>query len=153
VLRVAALPPPRRRPASGPPPVGSLAGSLDRPCLARKPGCAPVLGTGRRRVRRWRACRVHPPRQSTPLAGLCVRQPPASLTPCGRPHRFGLGVPIVPVVNVGGHEVYFTVFSSQRLARWSGMSWLTRVKTVPLTLGLPWASGSRGFVPYLPLPA
>jgi 1-acyl-sn-glycerol-3-phosphate acyltransferase len=64
-----------------------------------------------------------------------------------------LGVPIVPVVNVGGHEVYVTVFSSQRLARWSGMSWLTRVKTVPLTLGLPWGIWLTGFMPYLPLPS
>ena len=56
-----------------------------------------------------------------------------------------LGVPILPVVNVGGHEVYFTVFSSQRLARWSGLSRLTRVKTVPLPSACHGASGSRAF--------
>src|SRR5262249_15485363 len=61
-----------------------------------------------------------------------------------------LGVPILPVVNVGGHEVYFTVVSSQRLARWTGLSRLTRVKTVPLTLGLPWGIWLTGFMPYLP---
>lgn len=64
-----------------------------------------------------------------------------------------LGVPILPVVNVGGHEVYFTVVSSQRLARWTGLSRLTRVKTVPLTLGLPWGIWLTGFMPYLPLPS
>lgn len=63
------------------------------------------------------------------------------------------GVPVVPVVNVGGHEVYFTLLSSRRLARWSGIERLTRVKTVPLTVGLPWGVWPGGFLPYLPLPA
>ena len=62
-------------------------------------------------------------------------------------------VPIVPVVNAGGHEVYFTLLSSQRLARWSGIERLTRVKTVPLNIGLPWGIWLTGFLPYLPLPA
>src|SRR5262249_60573621 len=56
-----------------------------------------------------------------------------------------LGVPILPVVNVGGHEVYFTVFSSQRLARWSGLSRLTRAKTVPLPSACHAPSGARAF--------
>ena len=63
------------------------------------------------------------------------------------------GVPVVPVVNVGGHEVYFTLMSSRRLARWTGIERLTRVKTVPLNLGLPWGVWLGGFLPYLPLPA
>ncbi len=63
------------------------------------------------------------------------------------------GVPIVPVVDVGGHEVYFTLLSSQRLARWTGMARWTRVKTLPLNVGLPWGVWLTGFVPYLPLPA
>jgi 1-acyl-sn-glycerol-3-phosphate acyltransferase len=63
------------------------------------------------------------------------------------------GVPIVPIANAGGHEVYFVLFSSRALARWTGISWLTRVKTVPLTIGLPWGMWLSGFLPYLPLPA
>ena len=63
------------------------------------------------------------------------------------------GVPILPVANVGGHEVYFVLFSSRALARWTGVSWLTRVKTVPLTIGLPWGIWLGGFLPFLPLPA
>src|SRR5438093_369737 len=63
------------------------------------------------------------------------------------------GVPILPVVDVGGHEVYITLLSSQRLARWTGMSRWTRVKTVPVNLGLPWGVWATGFLPYLPLPA
>lgn len=62
-------------------------------------------------------------------------------------------VPILPVVNIGAHEVYFTLWSSRRLAKWSGIEWLTRVKTVPLTLGLPWGLWLTGFVPYWPLPS
>ena len=63
------------------------------------------------------------------------------------------GVPILPVADVGGHEVYVTLFSSQRLARWTGMSRWTRVKTLPVNLGLPWGVWLSGFLPYLPLPA
>ena len=63
------------------------------------------------------------------------------------------GVPILPVVDVGGHEVYITLLSSQRLARWTGMSRWTRVKTLPVNLGLPWGVWLSGFLPYLPLPA
>src|SRR5436309_1245443 len=58
------------------------------------------------------------------------------------------GAPILPVVNVGGHEVYLTVYSSQRLARWTGMARLTRVKTLPVNVGLPWGIWVSGFVPY-----
>ncbi len=63
------------------------------------------------------------------------------------------GVPIVPLVNVGGHEVYITLFSSERLARWTGLSRCTHVKTVPVNLGLPWGVWATGLVPFLPLPA
>jgi len=66
---------------------------------------------------------------------------------------FRHGVPIVPVVNVGAHEVYFTLFSSRALARWTGIESLMRVKTVPLNFGLPWGMWPTGFVPYLPLPS
>jgi 1-acyl-sn-glycerol-3-phosphate acyltransferase len=62
-------------------------------------------------------------------------------------------VPIVPVVNVGGHEVYFTLFSSQILARWTGLTALTRVKTLPVNIGLPWGIWPTGFLPFIPLPA
>lgn len=62
-------------------------------------------------------------------------------------------VPILPVVNAGGHEVYFTLFSSQTLARWTGLTALTRVKTFNVNLGLPWGIWPTGFVPFIPLPA
>lgn len=66
---------------------------------------------------------------------------------------FRHGTPVLPVVNVGAHEVYFTLFSSRALAKYSGLERLTRVKTVPLNVGLPWGIWLTGFLPYLPLPA
>jgi 1-acyl-sn-glycerol-3-phosphate acyltransferase len=66
---------------------------------------------------------------------------------------FRHGVPVLPVVNVGAHEVYFTLFSSRALAKYSGLERLTRVKTVPLNVGLPWGIWLTGFLPFLPLPA
>lgn len=63
------------------------------------------------------------------------------------------GVPIVPVVNAGGHEIYVTLFSSPRLARWTGLARFTRVKTLPVNLGLPWGLWANPFLPFVPLPA
>jgi 1-acyl-sn-glycerol-3-phosphate acyltransferase len=62
-------------------------------------------------------------------------------------------VPILPVVSSGGHEVYFTLFSSRRLARWTGLSRWARIKSCPVNLGLPWGIWMTGFLPYLPLPS
>jgi len=66
---------------------------------------------------------------------------------------FRYGAPVLPVVNVGAHEVYCTLFSSRALARWSGIERWTGVKTVPVNLGLPWGIWLTGFVPYLPFPS
>ena len=63
------------------------------------------------------------------------------------------GTPILPVVNVGGHEVYITLFSSRFLARVSGLEQRLGLKTLPINLGLPWGIWPTGFLPYLPLPA
>ncbi len=66
---------------------------------------------------------------------------------------FEHGAPIIPFVNVGAHETCFTLLSSRTLARWTGLERLTRVKTLPVNLGLPWGLWVSGFVPFLPLPA
>jgi 1-acyl-sn-glycerol-3-phosphate acyltransferase len=63
------------------------------------------------------------------------------------------GIPILPVVNAGGHEVYFTLWSSPTLARWTGLAALTGVRTLPINVGLPWGVWPTGFLPFLPLPA
>ena len=62
-------------------------------------------------------------------------------------------VPVLPVVSTGGHEVYFTLFSSRKLARWTGLSRWARMKCCPVNLGLPWGIWMTGFLPYLPLPS
>ncbi|MGH7895365.1 MAG: 1-acyl-sn-glycerol-3-phosphate acyltransferase [Candidatus Binatia bacterium] len=66
---------------------------------------------------------------------------------------FTYGAPILPFVNIGGHETLITLFSSRRLAHWSGLEWLMRVKTIPVSLGLPWGLFATPFVPFFPLPA
>lgn len=63
------------------------------------------------------------------------------------------GVPILPVVSTGGHEVYFTLFSSRKRARFAGLTKWARVKSCPVNLGLPWGIWMTGFLPYIPLPA
>jgi 1-acyl-sn-glycerol-3-phosphate acyltransferase len=65
---------------------------------------------------------------------------------------FRHGVPILPFANVGGSEVYFTLFAGESLARWTGYERLTRVKSLPLNFGLPWGFWLTSLVPYLPLP-
>jgi len=63
------------------------------------------------------------------------------------------GVPILPVVNVGGHEVYFTLFSSRWLAEITGYRALTGLKTLSANVGLPWGIWPTSLLPYIPLPA
>jgi 1-acyl-sn-glycerol-3-phosphate acyltransferase len=63
------------------------------------------------------------------------------------------GVPILPVVNVGGSETAITVLSSERLARWTGMRRLLKVKRLPINVGLPWGVWPTALLPFLPLPA
>lgn len=63
------------------------------------------------------------------------------------------GAPILPVVNVGGHEVYFTLFSSGLLAEVTGFRALTGLKTLSANVGLPWGLWPTSLLPYFPLPA
>jgi 1-acyl-sn-glycerol-3-phosphate acyltransferase len=63
------------------------------------------------------------------------------------------GAPILPVVNVGGHEVYLTLTSSAFLARITGLRALTGLKELPVNVGLPWGIWSTAFLPYFPLPS
>jgi 1-acyl-sn-glycerol-3-phosphate acyltransferase len=63
------------------------------------------------------------------------------------------GVPLVPVVNVGGHEVFVVLTSGRRLAEWTGVARITRIRALPVVAGLPWGLWVGGMLPYLPLPA
>lgn len=63
------------------------------------------------------------------------------------------GVPIVPVVAAGAHDVWHVLARGERLARWSGLSRSRfRLKVFPIALSFPWGLTS-GFLPFLPYPA
>ena len=63
-------------------------------------------------------------------------------------------VPIVPIVTAGAGESLLVLTSGQRLARAARLDKLLRLKTVPVTVSLPWGLniGAVGVLPYLPLP-
>lgn len=65
------------------------------------------------------------------------------------------GVPIVPVVGAGNHEILVVLSQGRRLARLIGADRLARVHSIPLIFALPWGLlfGPMAALPYLPLPA
>jgi 1-acyl-sn-glycerol-3-phosphate acyltransferase len=88
-----------------------------------------------------------------------------SLKPFSRRHRIRFGnrmgfvraaieqqVPIIPVVSVGAHEIFFVLNEGRPVARWLGFDRLLRIKSVPFSLQLPWGLGIAG-VGAWPLPS
>ena len=63
------------------------------------------------------------------------------------------GVPLLPIVNVGGHEVYAVLANGRGIARRVGITRATRISALPVVAGLPWGLWVGGMVPYIPLPA
>jgi 1-acyl-sn-glycerol-3-phosphate acyltransferase len=63
------------------------------------------------------------------------------------------GVPIVPVVAVGGQETALFLTRGQRAARLTGWAKLTRIKVLPVTLAPPFGISVLDLPPRLPLPA
>jgi len=65
------------------------------------------------------------------------------------------GVPIIPVVGAGNHEILVVLSQGRRLARAIGADRLARVHSLPLIFALPWGLlfGPMAALPYLPLPA
>ena len=63
------------------------------------------------------------------------------------------GVPIVPVVSVGGQETAIFLTHGERLARLLRLDKLLRLKTLPVNLSLPWIVNIGDFLGHLPLPA
>src|SRR3954471_9984560 len=63
------------------------------------------------------------------------------------------GVPIVPVVAVGGQETALFVIRGERLARATGWASLTRIKVLPVALAPPFGISVMDLPPRLPLPA
>ncbi len=62
------------------------------------------------------------------------------------------GVPIVPVVSIGGQEEYLFLSRGEWLARLLQLDKLLRLKIAPIIVGVPFGLTS-GFMPSLPLPA
>jgi 1-acyl-sn-glycerol-3-phosphate acyltransferase len=63
------------------------------------------------------------------------------------------GVPIVPVVAVGGQETALFLTRGQRAARLTGWAKLTRIKVLPVALAPPFGISVLDLPPRLPLPA
>jgi len=62
------------------------------------------------------------------------------------------GVPIVPVLNLGGHETLFVLWRGEALARATGVKKLLRSDSFPLFFALPWGV-ALGPIFHLPIPA
>jgi 1-acyl-sn-glycerol-3-phosphate acyltransferase len=63
------------------------------------------------------------------------------------------GVPIVPVVSIGGQETALFVTRAQHLARWLRWDRLTRVKVLPISIGPPFGVNVLDLPGRIPLPA
>jgi len=65
----------------------------------------------------------------------------------------GAGVPIVPVVSVGGQETALFLSHGSRLAQLLGVDKSLRLKVLPISLAIPWGINIGDFLGHLPLPA
>ena len=63
------------------------------------------------------------------------------------------GVPIVPVVSVGGQETSIFLSRGEGLARLLQLDRLLRLKVLPISLALPWGVNVGDFLGHVPLPA
>ncbi len=63
------------------------------------------------------------------------------------------GVPIVPVVSIGGQETALFLSRGDALARLLRLDRLLRLKVLPLSLALPWGLNVGDFAGHIPLPS
>ena len=63
------------------------------------------------------------------------------------------GVPIVPVVSVGGQETALFLSRGSGLAKALQLDKLLRLKVLPISLALPWGINVGDFLGHVPLPA
>jgi len=63
------------------------------------------------------------------------------------------GVPIVPVVSIGGQETALFLSRGARLAQALRLDRHARLKVLPISLALPWGLNVGDFAGHLPLPA
>ena len=62
------------------------------------------------------------------------------------------GVPIVPVVSVGGQETFLPLTDGRRLAETLKLDKLGRLKILPVSLALPWGVNVGDLLGHIPLP-
>jgi 1-acyl-sn-glycerol-3-phosphate acyltransferase len=63
------------------------------------------------------------------------------------------GVPIVPVVSVGGQETALFLTRGEGLAKLLGLDRMFRLKVLPISLSLPWILNVGDMLGHIPLPA
>ncbi len=63
------------------------------------------------------------------------------------------GVPIVPVVSIGGQETSLFLSRGERLAQGLRLDKLFRLKVLPISIALPWILNVGDMAGHLPLPA
>ncbi len=63
------------------------------------------------------------------------------------------GVPIVPVVAIGGQETALFLSRGEHLAHWLALDRLFRLKVLPISLALPWGLNVGDMLGHVPLPA
>jgi 1-acyl-sn-glycerol-3-phosphate acyltransferase len=63
------------------------------------------------------------------------------------------GVPIVPVVAVGGQETALFLTRGERLASLLGLDRMLRLKVLPISISLPWVINVGDMLGHIPLPA
>jgi 1-acyl-sn-glycerol-3-phosphate acyltransferase len=65
----------------------------------------------------------------------------------------GKGVPLVPVVSIGGQETALFLSRGERLAKLLGLDRMFRLKVLPVSLALPWVVNVGDMLGHWPLPA
>jgi 1-acyl-sn-glycerol-3-phosphate acyltransferase len=63
------------------------------------------------------------------------------------------GVPLVPVVSIGGQETALFVSRGERVARLFGLDRMFRLKVLPISIALPWVLNVGDMLGHVPLPA
>jgi 1-acyl-sn-glycerol-3-phosphate acyltransferase len=63
------------------------------------------------------------------------------------------GVPIVPVVSIGGQETALFLSRGEWLAKLLGIDRMFRLKVLPISLALPWGLNVGDMLGHIPLPA
>jgi 1-acyl-sn-glycerol-3-phosphate acyltransferase len=63
------------------------------------------------------------------------------------------GVPIVPVVSVGGQDTYLPLTDGRRVASMLRLDKIARLKVLPVSLAVPWGLNVGDFLGHVPLPA